>query len=274
MAKQKGLFPIVGKHGNQSFYYTRNGGYQVRGISETMSERVKFDPGFEMTRNYGKEFGAAGDTAAACVRILLDRWRYILTPKLSAELTSICLDAKNRDTSDPLGKRTIPLSEFPEFQAGVNRHSKNQLLAGIKAYIAQNVKWDASNEELVFEADFTYTDEMKAYLEANRYTGFWLTVYAMKVTKKHYDSVTNRWFEAQSQITSGGVAVANMNQSMSVGDAAWRQGKVSCSIVPQNSTLNIAGLLFIMEPYVNVNGVRNTMQRGCAAYWVSIPDEE
>ena len=64
MALQTGNIKIKGKLNGQSYFYSRDGGYQLRELNPTISTRVKTEDGYLNTRLFAREFGSCGNFAS------------------------------------------------------------------------------------------------------------------------------------------------------------------------------------------------------------------
>lgn len=57
MAKQTGIIKLIGKLGEDSYYYTKDNGYLVRKITSVDAERIRTDPAFVRVRENNTDFG-------------------------------------------------------------------------------------------------------------------------------------------------------------------------------------------------------------------------
>lgn len=130
MAKQASLHKINGKADGRSYYYSQNGGYLSRQINPGMSQRVKTAPEFANTRRNGKEFGSMGMLAGGIVRMLTQRWRFILDPITTGKLGKE-LYAQLRATAGTWGQRELATANFGNVFPLLNKYSKNQLPSGL-----------------------------------------------------------------------------------------------------------------------------------------------
>lgn len=268
MALQKSNDPIIGKVGQQSYYYTRNGGYQVRQINPNMSERVKTEPAFANTRLNAREFGAAGDCAAAIIRAVSQRWRFILTPKSVGLTTKSCVAAMRQDETAPWGRRQIRTDQMPDVQAAFNALSKSSIPASFKQWVDSKVVYDEANEKVDFLDNFGIDSGEYPYYENLGVTDFQILCYNFRVT-------VPQWYEHGER---QGYLSANANLSLFKSttvqlDQDWYDvAQSSIEWPPQNSLAVMGGLLFIVQPIKKINTHSHILQKLCSAYWKSIPD--
>lgn len=130
MAKQASLHKINGKADGRSYYYSQNGGYLSRQINPGMSQRVKTAPEFANTRRNGKEFGSMGMLAGGIVRMLTQRWRFILDPITTGKLGKE-LYAQLRSMAGPWGQRVLANTTYGNVLPLLNKYSKNPLPSGM-----------------------------------------------------------------------------------------------------------------------------------------------
>lgn len=139
MAKQRALFKVTGKLEDQSFYYSRVDGYQVRKLDPTLSERVKFSKNFVNTRNTAAEFRAVANTASVICKFFWDAFPGYLNNGLKPELVRIGMVGVRNDTNHEWGYRNIPQSAHEMMRNCVNRYSKNRMPEFIQQWINQSV---------------------------------------------------------------------------------------------------------------------------------------
>lgn len=112
MAKQQGIYKTSGVVDDLAYYYSRNGGWLKRKINPNFGEWVKTRDEFANTRKNAAEFSAAGQTASALVRGITQRWRFITTPKLTGDATTVCIAGQRLNTSGTWGERSFNPAYF------------------------------------------------------------------------------------------------------------------------------------------------------------------
>lgn len=270
MPKQFGQIKLKGKVGDDSYYYSRLGGFQTRKLNPNMSERVKTDERFENTRKNAKEFGGAASTAGAIVKGISERWRYIRIPNAPSRLTKIIQAATMQDNSMPWGRRSLPLSEMPNVQDAYNRMSKNQCPQFIKQYIAEQVTYDAYRMEIVFANALYTTAEFERDLIAKGADGFEQNIYVYRVRKSYFNPQMMDFYPAAYELTETsdvGQAIAINGEGGHMMNSA-RTPRTQAD--PINTNTGLGGLLCVYLPYKNSASGRVILQNLCFAYWKSL----
>lgn len=270
MAKQHTLVPLTGKIGESSYYYTRNGGFQMRRINPNMSERVKTEPGFENTRKQAQEFGSAGSTAGALVRTMLDRWRYIITPRAAGDMTQVAYAGLKTDVVMPFGRRSLPQSAFSEYMAAFNRHIKNPLLPGVVTFMENNIKWDEENSKVTSQAPFTITTEMLTYMKRYGLSQIEFKVYNLTNVVSHFVQAMAGYTPGYGLISNSPVFSGTAEASESAGELIWPSMSIAMLPRPIQAQNECGGILVLMFPEKTINQVQYVQQRLCAARWIPI----
>lgn len=106
MAKQTGIFHVIGSLGNATFYKTKDG-YKVRTKSSLTKARIKSDPAFKNTREHCAEFGSA----AKAGRLFRTAFRPLIhragDKSQAGAMTRAMLKVIQEDEVNPRGQRTI-----------------------------------------------------------------------------------------------------------------------------------------------------------------------
>ena len=181
MAKQKGLAKFAGKIDDQSFYYSKNGGYQSRKINPGMSARVKTAAEYENTRKNNSEFGGAGACGGAIVRGISQRYRFILSPKATGMLVKAIKKVMVADTSSPWGTRIVQLADMPAVQDVLNQMSKNNFPDEVKSFIENKIKYQTSDTSIHCANDFFISAELAQEFSAKGATGLHIALYSYQV---------------------------------------------------------------------------------------------
>ena len=268
MAKQKGLAKFAGKIDDQSFYYSKNGGYMSRKINPGMSARVKTAAEYANTRLNNAEFGGAGACAGAIVRGISQRWRFILSPIATGMLVKAIKKEMMKDTTSPWGRRKVAAADMPAIQDVFNGMSKNNVPAGVVDFVKNQVKYDATNN-MVFASDGgQLTADEVAELKAKGADGVNVSYYAYNVDAptpdadgNSYEIATNR-IQHLSGLDDGGDLVIGSQLVIGAAD-----GQVT-SFGTISSATAIAGVLAIVMPYKNVGAKQYVLQELCSACWI------
>lgn len=272
MPKQRSLIKITGVADGQSFFYTKNGGYQMRAINPTMSERVKTEEAFQNTRKCSTEFSVCGAMASAILRVLLDRWRFILTPKPTGTLTATIYKYLRASSSGPWGQRTLELQYLPYIQNEFNMLSKNEIPVFIRQWLHNNVVWDDVNDQVVIASQLKTTADLEQEYIAKGATGLRVNLYVLGCTTPFFSTSMGKYFPPQSKFYQ----IPTFPQAVDITGTQEHilaiTSQTPSEIVPQNATGQIAGMLVVFLPYKKVNGVENTLQHLCSAYWKSLQD--
>lgn len=135
MAKQTGIFGVKGKLNGTSFYQSKNGGNLIKSLPINFGERVKTEPAFENTRKNASEFGVAASFAGNLVKVVAQRWRYILKSSIVGEMSKTCLSLLRMDTVHPWGERVIKGEYIHDVISKYNTYSKNQMPADWRVFM-------------------------------------------------------------------------------------------------------------------------------------------
>lgn len=114
MPKQNSTIQLRGKFQGRSYYFAK--GHQsgfMRAINPNMSERVKTEPNYALTRAYAAEFGHANGWASRALQSLRDVEVYKEPNKLRRSLLGLIRGEMKKDTSHPLGSRVLLGSSLP-----------------------------------------------------------------------------------------------------------------------------------------------------------------
>lgn len=273
MAKQNSLVNITGKLDNHSYYHTRNGGFQVRRINPNMSERVKTEETFQNTRFNAREFGASGSIAGACITLMENKYRYILTPIMVGELTKAILRYTQTDTTHDWGKRELPAPYFSTVQGIFNKLLKNPFPGLLKTYIENSIYWSVQGSTIVMPSALNTTTAFEQEWMQRGADGCYLTKYVYQVNPATWNSVLGQYDKAVATMedySGGGTFVDFTGTSTHLLISA---GNISTSLVPTNSQTRISGVLIIFQPYKKVGSDRQVLSRLCSAYWYGLHEQ-
>lgn len=270
MAKQKGLAKFAGKIDEQSFYYSKNGGYQSRKINPGMSARVKTAPEYANTRLNNAEFGGAGSCAGAMVSGITSRWRFILDSIATGKLVNRIKAAMLLDDSATWGKRSVATVNMASIQESFNRLSKNQMPEFVISGLSAKAKYDSTNHKIALADGISCTAEYENEL-MNKGAQILLTkAYLYTVDAPQPIPFENKYAPCSSHIVE--IPGFGSDDSLTgTGDAVFlRDDTVVAPIVPQNASGSFGGLLVVVLPIKEVFGKRYVLQELCAAGWYPI----
>ena len=115
MPKQSGIYQIKGKFEQRSYYRPKNMSTGVfRSINQQMSERVKTDPNYAITRNYAGEFGCASSWANKTTSYLNTLAPISNLTKKRTDIAQSTLGMIRQDTAHEFGKRTLTIDGWQE----------------------------------------------------------------------------------------------------------------------------------------------------------------
>lgn len=110
MPKQSGIYQIKGKFEQRSYYRPKNMSTGVfRAINQQMSERVKTEPNYAITRNYAGEFGCASSWANQVASYLNTLAPISNLVKKRTDIAQSALGMIRQDTEHEFGKRTLTI---------------------------------------------------------------------------------------------------------------------------------------------------------------------
>lgn len=271
MAKQKGLHKLAGKVDEQSYYYSKNGGYQSRKINPGIGERVKTAPEYQNTRRNNKEFGAAGACAGAMIREVTKRWRYILDSIATGKMVKEIKALMEQDTTGAWGQRIVKLADMPVLQDMYNQFSKNQMPELISDYVATYSTYNASTHKVNLggsdNQDAELNTDIVNQLESIGASGVKVSIYSFATIAPQFDAASQRYLPVGSSLE---LIYENEVTDVQVGTILISGDSVDCQVSPINSATAISGLLVIFEPLKVVGGSSYVLQQHCSAYWKSI----
>ena len=273
MAKQDSLIKIIGKMDDRSFYHTRNGGYQVRKINPNMSERVKTEETFLNTRHNAAEFGAAGSTAAASMRLMENKYQYILTPKMVGLLTKHIYRLSQTDTAHTWGQRSLPAPYFSSVQAKFNNLLKNPMPGLISHFMEQGIYYSLLGQTIVVPNTLTTTITFEQYWMSKGADGCYLSKYCYQVNPASWDTDLQQFALAECQIEDISAGSSFVDFTGESGHTLIVAGTITPSVVPYNAHSRMSGLLIVFQPYKKVGGDRQILSALCSAYWCSLQSQ-
>lgn len=269
MSKQKSIIKIAGRVDDQSFYYSKNGGYQMRKINPGMSARVKNGAEYANTRLNNAEFGAAGSVAGAIIRGISQRWRFILTAIATGVLVKYIKDLMANDTTSEWGKRVIAVADMAGVQEKLSSLSKNAVPSEVLDFMRSKFVYDANSNKVQALEALNLSDETIAELKAKGADGAAVAVYGYNVLAPQLDA------EGKDYLPSTNIAARFAGAE---GDADFTAQTVAPLITAATETSNMAlineqthfgGILVVVLPYRKVGSGKYTLQELCSAAWIA-----
>lgn len=267
MAKQKGLHKLAGKVDEQSYYYSKNGGYQSRKINPGIGERVKTDPAYHNTRLNNAEFGAAGACAGAMIREVSKRWRYILDSIATGKMVKEIKALMEQDTTSPWGQRVVQLTHMSSVQEKYNQFSKNQMPEDVVDFLQTKVSYNGSTHKLVLNDSLDISDSLSDFLASINATGVRASLYVLNVVNPSFNSLTHRYNPIDASIL---LMVSSTSSSISVGTTILGDDEYDLAAAPTNTQTMYSGVLVVFEPIRTIGSTNNVLQQYCSAFWKEI----
>lgn len=269
MAKQKGVIQVSGKIDNLSFYSQKyvEGGL-VRKINEGMSERVKTAPEFENTRLVGREFGSAGSYAGAAIRLLTERWRYLLKPHPTATFTEFVTRLVQSDTENPIGQRVV--------HSGANEDSLLYQLStfgkrwfdGNYADIRfDNARIEPGTVKIVYDVTFDQKASQVEWLRHYGAEGVEYRFYVCSIKDPVYLPSIEKYTEARTKsiLTSNFYFASIDNDVHDTGEDEFSLADV------YHGDTSLSFVLIIAKPYRTAGTSRVSLQHLCSYKCVPLP---
>lgn len=273
MAKQRGLAKFAGKIDDQSFYYSKNGGYQSRKINPGMSARVKTAAEYENTRKNNSEFGGSGACAGAIVRGISQRYRFILTPVATGMLVKALKKVMVADTTSPWGARKVLLADMPAVQDVLNQMSKNNIPDEVKSAIMTCMTWDAANEMVNSTDGPELSTELVEELKAKGADGVVINLYSYQVDAPQPEADGKGYAIPVVRSIRLSDIENEVDFTIDTTGTLLSAANVKTNIAPTNAAEHFGGILAILLPYKKVSGKKYTLQELCSACWVAVSEQ-
>lgn len=258
---------------DMAYYYSRNGGWLERKINPNFGEWVKTRAEFANTRKNAAEFAAAGQTASALVRGITQRWRFITTPKLTGDATTVCIAGQRLNSSGTWGERSFNPAYFSTLQDCVNKNIKKAVPGELQQWLRGKVLWNATDDKLHVTQALVLSAEMEQHFRAMGATGVRIELWLYRVTPSIWEPVSRKWLPAASQMSDTPWAAGEHSITGQGGATIIIEQENATQFVPQNTQNFAGGVLMFIAPYKTVAGVNITLQSACTAYWHSVEDE-
>lgn len=260
MPLQREIYKIAGKLNGNSYYYSKNGGYQFRSINPNMSELVKNDPRFALTREYSYSFKRAANMAGSLISAVDSRWRFMFRKNIHAALTKRFDDLFRQITGlDGSSGNTVSVFQ-PFFMDAFNKLGKISAPSFVTSWARNSVGFNFTENRAYINTALNFPQiEMQYYLEQG-VTNFQIEMYALKTSLNSQIK-----YEATISPTSIIGGTANMKSDA---DVVWLPASTPANNIScETSSEDLFGLLLIIEPYRMIAGKKYIIQRLCSAFY-------
>lgn len=250
-----------------SYFFSKNGGYQFRTINPNMSELVKNDPRFALTRDYGFAFGMGANFAGALLKTVSTRWRYLTRGNTHAILTTkynqYFKDAQGLIDGSP---RHISLF-YPTMRNDYNRLNKTIIPGWMVDFFNSHTDEDQTQHQLrilqPLQLEASDVDELKLKgVDSVR-----LTLFVLRVRLMYENSAVHRRVYYEGSISSRPI----LHQTTSL------EGATPLTILPastpsldgdiEDSQDTCGGIFVLYEPLKRIGSTFYTLQRLVQGYW-------
>lgn len=270
MAKQHTLVNLTGKIGESSYYYTRNGGFQIRRINPNMSERVKTEPGFQNTRLNANEFGAAGSTVIPLMSYIHNHYSWALKPGANGRMVKKTRVLIQSDVLHPFGRRSLPQTTFELYMNEFNRQQRRQIPQYITQFMEENMYWDVENQKLSCGQKFTVSQPMLDMIKMGKVYGVEFRVFTLSNVVSFFSQASAGYTSGAAIRSTGMYFEGGVNIYSSEGETIWPAVSLNVSPKPVFSDNLIGGILVVMLPYKWVNDQEYYLDKQSALRWMKI----
>lgn len=267
MPLQKSIYKVKGKMDGMSYFFSKNGGYQFRSINPNMSELVKNDPRFALTRDYGFAFGLGANFAGALLKTVSTRWRFLVRGNAHADLTKR-YNLYFKGAQGLIDGSTYHISTFyPAMRRDYNNLNKSNIPGWMINFFNNETDEDRENHQLRIEQPLqleqTDVDELKLKgVDCVR-----VSLFVLRVEMKIQHGVPNGAVNYEGSISSRPI----------LQKIASLEGDAPIELLP-SSTPNLDGLIepdmetcggiFVLyEPLKRKGASYYTLQRLCNGFW-------
>lgn len=267
MPIQKSIFKVKGKMEGQSFFYSKNGGYQIRSINPNMSETVKTDPRFQLTRKYASAFGFGAQMAAAILKTIPMRWRFLYRGNMLARLTK-SYNYYFKAQAGLFGNLTQPWSSFKtSIMRDFNNQNKVAPPAWVTYFCDNFITENITDNQLLVERPWVVQRSQVEDWILQGATGVAVDLYTLRVARLDLDPMGQHKYVM-------GAAMSSL--TIVHGDTGFDDHTSYTLVQAQTPSLDgrlspdaetIGGILVYVAPYKTVNGQKQTLQRLCTSYW-------
>lgn len=267
MPKQNSTIQLRGKFQGRSYYFAK--GHQsgfMRAINPNMSERVKTEPNYALTRAYAAEFGHANGWASRALQSLRDVEVYKEPNKLRRALLGLIRGEMKKDTSNPIGARILKGSSLPVqsdfWQNGIvellNKASKVDVPSSFMDNDLIAVKVNATDRTSLFTALFVCHNEEQVEWIAAGADHLLVRITAVNFYSGASQGSTLEYTEVMGQQRVLGTKYLTLGQDLTI-DLSTTLRNV---VWPNNHGAELMGLVYIdLCPYRLEGTIRRTLER-------------
>ena len=267
MPLQKSIYKVKGKMDGMSYFFSKNGGYQFRSINPNMSELVKNDPRFALTRDYGFAFGLGANFAGALLKTVITRWRYLTRGNTHAVLTTK-YNQYFKDAQGLISGSTQHISNFfPIMRIDYNRLNKTNIPGWMVDFFNQQTNEDQSEHQLIIRQPLQLEQTDVEELMRKGATTVRVTLYVLRVQLKSETGPERRVFYYEGSISSRPI----LHQITTL------EGGETLPILPaatphldgdiEPSIEDCGGIFVLFEPLKRIGSTYYTLQRLVQGYW-------
>lgn len=250
-----------------SYFFSKNGGYQFRSINPNMSELVKNDPRFALTRDYGFAFGFGANFAGALLKTVSTRWRYLTRGNTHAILTKK-YNQYFKYAQGLIDGTTGHISAFyPSMRFDYNDLNKCRIPGWWTFFFNTETDEDRENHQLRLEQPLELIQTDIDELTMKGADSVRVTLFVLRVELKSQIGVVHRNYYYEGSISSRPI----LQKTTSLA------GTAPLEILPA-STPNLDGLIepdmetcggifVLFEPLKRKGASYYTLQRLCHGYW-------
>lgn len=257
-----------------SYFFSKNGGYQFRSINPNMSELVKNDPRFALTRDYGFAFGMGANFAGALLKTVSTRWRFLTRGNTHAILTTK-YNQYFKDAQGLIDGSTRHISLFfPTMRNDYNRLNKTIVPGWLTDFFNTQTDEDLENHQLRLEQSLQLEQTDIDELKLNGVDAVRVALFVLRVQLKTENSPIHRRIYYE-----GSISTRPLLQKITS-----LEGDAPLEILPA-STPNLdgeiepsmedcGGIFVLFEPLKRKGASYYTLQRLCNGYWYKPKNRE
>lgn len=267
MPLQKSVYKVKGKMDGMSYFYSKNGGYQFRTINPAMSDLVKNDPRFEMTREYGYAFGLGASFSGALLKCISNRWRYILRANTHAELTKK-YDLYFKASQGLIDGQIAHISLFYDrMMRDFNNLNKRMIPPFLSYFFPRYTEENVANNQLDINRSLYLTRNDADEYKSRGADGVSIYLYTLRVRLKSQEYLPNNKVYYEGEMSSlyviqNSITFSNLDQyELLPASTPALDGRLS----PEIETCG--GILVYVAPFKTIDGQNHILQSLCNAFW-------
>lgn len=267
MPLQKSVYKVKGKMDGMSYFYSKNGGYQFRTINPAMSDLVKNDPRFAMTREYGYAFGLGASFSGALLKCISNRWRYILRANTHAELTKKYNEYFKASQGLKDGTGTQISLFYNSMMRDFNNLNKRMIPAYLSYFFPHYTEEDTNSNRLNISRSLYLTRDDAYEYKSRGADGVSIYLYTLRVALKSVAGQASNGVYYEGQLSSQyvideTVTFDNLDEyELLPASTPGLDGILS----PNVDTCG--GILVYVAPFKIIDGQYHTLQSLCNAFW-------